>query len=297
MDYKDYYKVLGVPRSASSDEIKRAYRKLAREYHPDRNKQTDAENRFKEINEAHEVLGDADKRRAYDNLGTGWPGGRGFAPPPGWQGGRSRRGGTHSGQAEGFSDFFSAFFGGGGMPGGFGNFETADFRTHPSNRHAELTISLEDAFHGAERELVLDGRTLKVRIPSGIQEGQSIRLSGQGAHGGNLLLKVRYAPHPWLQVQGQDVHARVDLAPWEAALGTRISVPTLGGAVELNIPANSQSGKKLRLKGRGLPGKPPGDQIVTLNIVTPPADTEQERAFYREMATRFTFRPRAATRE
>jgi curved DNA-binding protein len=292
MDYKDYYKILGVPRSATAEEIKRAYRKLAREYHPDRNRQAGAENRFKEINEAHEVLGDPEKRRTYDSLGANWQGGRGFTPPPGWQGGRGRRGGSSFGQAEGFSDFFSAFFGGGGMPGGFGDFETADFRTRPSDRHAELSISLEDAFHGAERELLLDGRTLKVRIPAGIREGQSIRLNGQGTHGGSLLLKVKYAPHPWLQVQGRDVHARVDLAPWEAALGARVSVPTLGGAVELNIPANSQGGQRLRLKGRGLPGKTPGDQIVTLNILTPPAETEAQRAFYRDMAARFDFRPR-----
>lgn len=298
MEYKDYYKILGVPRSASADEIKRAYRKLAREFHPDKNKAKGAEDRFKEINEANEVLGDADKRKSYDALGANWKAGSQFTPPPGWNAGgfggaRGRRGGAD------FSDFFSSLFGGaggfenmgggfGGMGGGFGGAHAAQ------DTRAKIAITLEDSYNGAQREISLsNGRTLKVRIPKGVTAGQSIRLGGQGSGGGDLLLEIEFSPHPTFKVEGRDVSCTVNIAPWEAALGGSIPVPTLGGIVELTVAAGAVGGRKMRLRGRGLPGDPAGDQYVTLNIVTPPAQLEDDQQFYRDMARRFAFNPRA----
>lgn len=294
MEYKDYYKILGVSRSATADEIKKAYRKLAREFHPDKNKAKGAEDKFKEINEANEVLSDAKKRQAYDSLGANWRGGSSFTPPPGWNMGgarpRGRRG--HAGaDPGGFSDFFSTLFGGdmgGGSPfgngGGFGQAEDS---------RARLSISLEDSYSGASRTISLsNGRTLNVRIPKGILPGKTIRLAEQGNHGGDLLLEVEFSAHPQFRVEGRDIHCTVNLTPWEAALGTKLPVPTLGGTVELNLPAGAQGGKKMRLKGRGLPGATPGDQFVTLNIVTPPAVSDEDRKFYEEMGQRFHFDPR-----
>ncbi|MFT4047090.1 MAG: DnaJ C-terminal domain-containing protein [Solimonas sp.] len=301
MEYKDYYKVLGVPRSAPADEIKRAYRKLAREFHPDKNKSAGAEDRFKEINEANEVLGDAEKRKAYDTLGANWKAGQQFTPPPGWNGfgqgaagfGRARGGNAHFGAGgnAGFSDFFSQLFGGTGAAGGFGgNFE--DFAEAEDTR-ARLTIQLEDSYLGAQKQISIGGRTLNVRIPQGVTAGQTIRLVNQGTQGGDLLLEIEFAPHAQFKLDGRDVTTAVSIAPWEAALGGKIAVPTLGGSVELNLPANSRSGQKLRLKGRGLPGKTPGDQFVQLQIVTPPAASDDERTFYAQMAERFAnFAPR-----
>jgi curved DNA-binding protein len=299
MDYKDYYKILGVSRTASADEIKKAYRKLAREFHPDRNKAKNAEEKFKEINEANEVLSDAKKRQAYDSLGANWRGGSQFTPPPGWQGGfggRGRRG--HAGaDPSGFSDFFSTLFGGaaGGSPfGNAGGFDMGGGYAGAEDTRARLAISLEDSFNGAHRTINLsDGRNLNVRIPKGITAGQTIRLGNQGAHGGNLLLEIEFAPHARFKVDGRDIQCTVNIAPWEAALGAKVPVPTLGGSVELNLPAGSQSGKKMRLKGRGLPGATPGDQFVTLQIVTPPAHDDHDRTFYQDMSKRFAFNPRA----
>ncbi|MBL6752500.1 MAG: DnaJ domain-containing protein [Nevskia sp.] len=310
MEYKDYYKILGVPRTASADEIKRAYRKLARQYHPDKNKSKGAEEKFKEANEANEVLSDAKKRQAYDQLGANWRAGERFTPPPGWhfdfgQGGgdfaRGPRGapGGDGGMGGGsFSDFFSSLFGG-GLGGGLGGFEGhggfEDMAGHfqgGGEQRARIAISLEDSFQGATRSISVGGRTLNVRIPQGVAPGQVIRLSGQGARGGNLLLEVEFAPHPTFRAEGRDIHAAVAVTPWEAALGGKVPVPTLGGTVELNLPAGVQSGKKLRLKGRGLPGATPGDEILTIQIQTPPADNESDRAFYRDMARRFSFDPR-----
>lgn len=303
MEYKDYYKTLGVARTATPEEIKRAYRKLAREFHPDKNKSKGAEDKFKEINEANEVLSDAEKRKAYDTLGANWKNGQQFSPPPGWEsmfgartgprraGARGARGGDFGGAGgAGFSDFFSSMFGGGASFGG--DFE--DMHGGAQDTRARLSISLEDSYQGAQRQISLGGRTLSVRIPKGVTAGQTIRLAQQGQHGGDLLLEIDFAPHAQFKVDGRDVQATVNLAPWEAALGAKVPVPTLGGTVELSVPAGTQSGKKMRLKGRGLPGTTPGDQFVTFQIVTPAPRSEDESGFYRDMAKRFAdFDPRA----
>ena len=296
MDYKDYYKILGVPRTANADEIKRAYRKLARDYHPDKNKAKSAEDKFKEVNEANEVLSDPKKRQMYDQLGPNWKAGQQFRPPPGF-GGMGGRGGFGGGPQGDFSDFFSSLFGAGmgGMGGARGNpfggmgggFETAQ------DTRATLSISLEDSYAGATREIRVGGRTLSVKIPKGVTAGQVIRLSDQGSEGGDLLLEIGFAAHPTFTLEGKDVSCTVNLTPWEAALGAKIPVPTLGGTVELSLPPNTVGGKKMRLKGRGLPGSTPGDQFLTLNIVTPPATNDAEKRIYEVMAERFSFNPRS----
>lgn len=313
MEYKDYYKILGVSRSAEQDEIKRAFRKLARQYHPDRNDAKDAEAKFKEINEANEVLSDPEKRRAYDALGANWKAGQNFQPPPGWNTGfstgRGRAGGADFGGGGGFSDFFSQLFGGvgGGMPGGaragggfgssgfggagFGGFQDMTAEA-PADTRARLAITLEETFHGAQKSITVGGRTLNVRIPKGIVAGKTIRLAEQGRQGGDLLLEIEFAPHPRFEAEGRDIYHTLRLAPWEAALGGRVPVQTLGGTVELAIPEGSQSGRKMRLKGRGLPGHVAGDQYVTLQIVTPAATTDEDRQFYETMRDHFDFDPR-----
>ncbi|MDE2150509.1 MAG: DnaJ domain-containing protein [Gammaproteobacteria bacterium] len=304
MEYKDYYKILGVSRGASAEEVKRAYRRLARQYHPDKNKAAGAEDRFKEINEAHEVLSDPEKRRAYDALGANWKAGQGFTPPPGWDfgsavGGAGRARHSRAEDFGGFSDFFSTLFGS-GLDGGFSQ-GYEDFgergaagRTAP-NQRAQLTITLEDSYHGAARQIALaGGRRLNVRIPRGVTAGQTIRLGGQATGGGDLLLEIAFAPHPQFVLDGRDVQSTLPITPWQAALGAKLPVATLGGNVELQVPAGAQSGTRLRLRGRGLPGKPPGDQIVQLAIHTPPAASEADREFYREMSRRFAFDPRGS---
>ncbi|AXQ28806.1 J domain-containing protein [Solimonas sp. K1W22B-7] len=310
MEYKDYYKILGVTRSATADEIKRAYRKLAREFHPDKNKAAGAEDKFKEVNEANEVLSDAEKRKAYDTLGPNWKSGQQFNPPPGWEsmfgggGGRGPRGGPRGGAGFGgagaaggnFSDFFSTLFGGqaGGFGGDFDGMRGGFGGGAPQDSRAKIAIALEDSYEGAQKTLSVNGRTLNVRIPKGVVAGQSIRLAQQGSQGGDLLLEIDFAPHERFKLDGRNVTVRVKLAPWEAALGARVPVLTLGGTVELTIPAGTQTGRKLRLKGRGLPGNPAGDQIVSLQIVTPPAEGEADKAFYEDMAQRYAaFDPRA----
>lgn len=290
MEYKDYYKILGVARTATPAEIKKAYRKLAAEFHPDKSKAKGAEDRFKEINEANEVLSDAEKRKAYDELGSDWRAGQQFRPPPGW-GGRGRRsagGGNPGGFSGDFSDLFSSMFSGGGagMGGGFAP-EAEDSRD-------VLTISLEESFHGGSRRVQLSsGKTLEVKIPKGVTEGQTIRLTGQGRFGGDLLLEMRFAAHARFDLKGRDLSCVISVAPWESALGATVSVPTLGGDVELKLPAGTQGGKKMRLKGRGLPGTTAGDQIIEIRVVTPPAVSDEDKAFYAQMAERFEFNPRA----
>lgn len=325
MEYKDYYKILGVARDASQDDIKRAYRKLARKYHPDVSKEPDAEKHFKEVNEANEVLKDPEKRAEYDALGTGWHAGDEFRPPPGAGAGAGAGGGRwqHAERmspedAAQFSDFFSSIFGdlggrgGMGGDGGFGG-RGGGFASRGADQTARVRISLEDAYHGATRQLSLEvpevdakgriasrTRTLNVHIPAGVTEGQQIRLAGQagggvgGGEAGDLYLEVEFAPHPIFRAEGRDIHLRLPIAPWEAALGATVSVPTLGGKVSLKVPAGAQSGQRMRLKGRGLPGKTPGDAYVQLEIANPPATDEAARAAFEALAERFkSFNPRA----
>lgn len=312
MEYKDYYKILGVERNADVAEIKKAYRRLARKYHPDVSKEPDAEQKFKEVNEAHEVLKDSEKRQAYDQLGANWKSGQSFTPPPGWEdifsGGGFSSGGFSGAEfgSSGFSDFFESLFGGGfsqhGAHAGFktgGGFNQARYQSKGADQHASIRIKLEDAYSGASKKIHLQsGRSLDVKIPKGITSGKRIRLAGQGSAGtggapsGDLYLEIEIQPHRLFKVDGQNVLLDLPITPWEAALGARIQVPTLGGRVEAKIPVGSSSGKKLRLKNRGLPGKPTGDQIVTLQIKMPEVSSEEDKQFYAEMAKRFDFDPR-----
>jgi curved DNA-binding protein len=320
MEFRDYYKVLGVERRATADQVKSAYRRLARRYHPDVSKEKDAEARFKEMQEAYEVLKDPQKRAAYDELGSDWKSGQQFRPPPGWdaaQAAQARRGRPRAGPQgpdgdaaftdEQFSDFFSSLFGERARhaPGGA--------RARPGrDQHARVELDLEEAFRGTTRTLELrnpefksDGsvelrsRTVRVNIPAGVSEGQLVRLAGQGepatgqGAAGDLYLEVHIQPHAQYQLDGRDVTVSFAIAPWEAALGAPVTVPTLGGAVEMQIPAGAQSGQKLRLRGRGLPGLPPGDQYVQLKVILPPADSPQAKALYEEMRAKLNFNPRA----
>jgi len=309
VEYKDYYEIMGVDRKATQDEIKRAYRKLARKYHPDVSKEADAELKFKELGEANEVLKDPEKRAAYDQLGSNWDAQQGFQPPPDWGSGFEFRGAPPGGgDQHDFSDFFESLFGQARGPGAAGQ----GFHMHGEDHHAKILIELEDSFNGASRSITLqmpevnpDGhvvtrsRTLKVRIPKGIRQGQQIRLAGQGASGmgsgkaGDLYLEIEFKPHRHYRVEGADIYLDLPLAPWEAALGASVKVPTVSGVVDLKIPANSQAGKKLRLKGRGIPAKTPGDLYVVLQIVLPPADNDKARAAYERMQEEFDFDARA----
>ena len=292
MQFRDYYETLGVARGASQDDVKRAYRRLARKYHPDVSKEADAEARFKEVGEAYEVLKDPEKRAAFDRFGKDWKHGQEFRPPPGWERQFNFGGGGFSG-ASGFSDFFESLFGQGGFAGARG-----PMHARGGDQSARIEIPLEDAFRGATRNLTLRGRTLSVRIPRGVAEGQRIRLSGQGGSGargapdGDLYLTVTHKAHPLFRTEGRDVHLKLPVAPWEAALGATVAVPTLGGKVDLRVPRGSRTGQTLRLKGRGLPGPPDGDQYVALEIVAPPADTPEAESLYREMAKSMRFNPR-----
>jgi curved DNA-binding protein len=306
MEFKDYYTIMGVARDATQDEIKRAYRKLARKYHPDVSKEPDAEARFKELGEAYEVLKDPEKRAAYDQLGANWKAGQEFRPPPDWDAGFEFSGGYADSGA--FSDFFESLFGrsGAGRPGG------ATFHARGEDHHARILIDLEDAYHGATRTISLhapqlDGQghvrirehTLSVRIPKGVRQGQHIRLAGQGTPGlgggpaGDLYLEVVFKPHRLYRVDGRDLYLDLPLAPWEAALGAKVKVPTPEGVVDLTVPAGSAAGRKLRLKGRGIPGNPAGDLYVELQIALPPAETEAAREFYRTMQQELAFNPRS----
>ena len=314
MRYKDYYKVMGIARDASQDDIKRAYRKLARKYHPDVSKEKDAEEKFKELQEAHEVLKDPAKRAAYDQLGADWRPGQDFRPPPDWGQGfefsRGRRGAADAGD---FSDFFAELFGerspfgGAGGPARHGRTRASAGQDHV----ARVDIDLEDAYRGATRDIELrspevtaDGhvvvkpRTLRVTIPAGVVEGQQIRLAGQGSPGvgggppGNLLLEVAFRPHPRFRVEGRDVTLTLPVAPWEAMLGETVAVPTLGGPVDMKLPAAARGGQRLRLRGRGLPGPTPGDQYVVLEIVLPP-DSPRARQLFEQMKRELPFDPRA----
>jgi curved DNA-binding protein len=326
MEYRDYYQIMGVARTATAEEIKKAYRRLARKFHPDVSKEKDAEKKFKEVQEAYEVLKDPEKRAAYDQLGSDYKQGQQFRPPPDWASGFEFRGGPRQGRAragaaqteetfedaEGFSDFFSSLFGARGFSGGAGpGFSGAGARA-ARDHHARVDIDLEEAYAGTIRTLELkrpdlkpDGtldlktHTVKVTIPAGVTEGQLIRLAGQGEHSpnggkpGDLYLEVHMKPNRLFQLDGRDVTLTLPITPWESALGATVTVPTLGGGVDMRIPPNSQSGQKLRLRGRGLPGQTPGDQYIQLKVVVPPANTPEAKAVFEEMKQKLDFNPRA----
>jgi curved DNA-binding protein len=309
MEYKDYYKVLGLERGATQDEIKRVFRKLARKHHPDVSKDPDAEARFKEIGEAYEVLGDAEKRAAYDQLGEEWKAGQQFRPPPDWDAGFEFSGPDFR-RGE-FSDFFETLFG--GMRGGeHPSRRDAGFSARGEDHHARILIDLRDAFTGAKRSVALrvpaidDGghvvvrdRVLDVQIPQGVVDGQHIRLKGQGAPGvggmsaGDLYLEVSFKPDPLYRVAGRDIYLDLPVAPWEATLGASVKTPTPTGPIMLRIPAGSSQGRRLRIRGRGIPAAERGDLYAVLNIVLPPADTNEAKKAYEEMAQRLSFDPRA----
>jgi curved DNA-binding protein len=309
MDFKDYYATLGVDRQATQEVIKRAYRKLARKYHPDVSKEPDAENRFKEVAEAHEALIDPERRAAYDDLAQqhaqAKARGQPFEPPSGWDGsgyefsGRGGGGGGGSAEAGDFSDFFESLFGRGARHAGTGHAPGAD-------RHARIDIDLEDSYRGAQRTIslrqpVLDAkgqaqmhdRQLEVNIPRGVRPGQHLRLTGLGDPGrggaaaGDLYLEIGFRAHPRFRVDGADVWFDLPVAPWEAALGATVAAPTPEGEVQLGIPAGSKGGRKLRLKGRGLPGKTAGDLYAVLGIALPEADTAAAREAYASLSQAF----------
>jgi curved DNA-binding protein len=309
MKYKDYYATLGLERSATEDDIKRAYRRLARKYHPDVTKEADGEERFKEVGEAYEVLKDPEKRAAYDRMGGEWQNGQEFQPPPNWDEGFEFRGaGREAPDEANLDDFFEAMF---------GHARAAQQRQAAGamagqDHHAKAVIDLEDTYRGAQRSIslqmpvldpqgnvTLQSRTLDVTIPKGIRAGQHLRLNGQGgpavgnAPPGDLYLEIAFREHPRFRVDGRDVSLDLPVAPWEAALGAQIKVPTPDGSVEMTVPKGSQGGRRLRLKGKGIPGTPPGDLYVILNIVLPPADTERAAAAYDVMRQAFNFDPRA----
>lgn len=340
VEYKDYYKTLGVPRTAGEDEVRKAFRKLARQYHPDVAKDKKAaEEKFKEINEAYEVLGDPEKRKKYDTLGENWNRPEGFAPPPGWkQSDGFRRGGAQAGAFEfqfdgtGFSDFFEQFFGstrGGqrrtGQPDGF-----QEVSLRGEDLEADIMVTLEEALGGSTRPISLrrnvacekckgsghvnrqacpacggSGQTAKVenyqvKIPAGVREGQRLRLAGYGEAGtgrgpaGDLFLRVRFAGHRDYRVAGDDLHYELDLAPWEAVLGAQVSVPTLGGRVSIRIPPGAQNGQKLRVRGEGLPqpGTARGDLYVELHVQVPKRVSEREGTLWEQLALESRFNPR-----
>ena len=312
MEFKDYYAIMGLERNATQDEIKRAYRKLARKYHPDVSKEKEAEARFKEIGEAYEVLKDAEKRAAYDQLGADWKAGQDFRPPPDWNTGFEFSGGGFTGgDAADYSAFFESLFGRAGM-GGARRGRGGGFGAQGEDRHARVQIDLEDAYTGATRTITLrvpdidaEGHlitrehTLKVTIPKGVRAGQHLRLAGQGGPGlgqgkaGDLYLEIEFRPHKLFRVVEGDVYLDVPVAPWEAALGATMRVPTPSGNVELKVPAGATAGRKMRLRGRGIPGKPPGDFYVVLQIAVPPAETAAAKALYAKMAEQFErFNPR-----
>lgn len=298
MEFKDYYDILGVKPDASEAEIKAAYRKLARQYHPDKNKEAGAEDKFKAVNEANEVLRDKEKRRAYDQVRAGgYRGGEQFRPPPGF--GQGFDFGDGAGEGD-FSDFFESLFGRGAGGGHRGQPRARRGR----DVQAQVQIDLQTAFDGGRTRVALhdshgNERVLEVKIPAGIQPGQVIRLSGQGHSGaaggpsGDLLLEVAIRDDARFKLDGRNVLHVLPIAPWEAALGATVPVPTLAGTVDLRIPVGAQSGKKLRLKGRGMPGTPPGDQLVELSIRTPPAEDDKQRKAYEALHKHFAdYNPR-----
>jgi curved DNA-binding protein len=308
VEFKDYYQVMGVARDATEAQIKQAYRKLARKYHPDVSKEKDAEARFKEVGEAYEVLRNPEKRAAYDNLGANHRSGEEFRPPPNWNT-DFEFSGAGRGEAD-YSDFFETLF------GAQARAQSGRRRdSHPSqgeDHHAKVMLDLEASLTGGSRSFTLkmpeidtEGRlrtaerTLNVQVPKGILAGQQIRLAGQGARpndsgkAGDLYLEVEFEPHPLYRVDGRDLTLELPVAPWEAALGATVKTPTPGGVVDLKVPPGSHAGSKLRLKSRGIPAKPPGDFYVILQIALPPAQDDKAKAAYAAMAAALPFDPRA----
>ncbi len=314
MEFKDYYKVMGVARDATDAQIKQAYRKLARKYHPDVSKEPDAEARFKDVGEAYEVLRSPEKRAAYDRLGSGPRPGEEFRPPPDWGSGFEFSGAGPSESAD-YSDFFETLFGRAGGSRGAGP-QRHGRGFHPGrgeDHHAKVLLDLDATLKGgprsftlrvpeidAEGHLVTKERVLNVQVPKGILAGQSIRLAGQGAppHGegsaGDLYLEVDFQPHPLYKIDGRDLYLDLPVAPWEAALGATVKTPTPSGTVDLKIPAGARGASKLRLKGRGIPSSPPGDFYVVLQIALPAADDDKAKAAYRALAEALPFNPRAS---
>ncbi len=315
MKFKDYYEVLGVPRTASAEEIQKAYRKLARKFHPDVNKTKEAEDRFKEINEANEVLSDPEKRKKYDVLGANWKAGQEFRPPPGWEGGANFDF-NGNGDVNGFSDFFEAFFGGGspfggaggpfggGAFGGAGPFAGGGQRGRTPRGaaavEAEYEISIEDAVRGTTRTLQLQDQTGKVRsisvtVPPGTTEGTKLKLAGKKGEG-DVFLKVKFASHPRYSVSGHDLVVRLPVTPWEAALGAKIDLVLPDGNIKLSVPAGSQSGGKLRVRGRGLPkkGGERGDALAEIKVLVPTSLSPTEREMFEKLASVSRFNPRTA---
>ena len=313
MEFKDYYKVMGVARDATETQIKQAYRRLARKYHPDVSKEKDAEARFKELGEAYEVLKSPEKRAAYDQLGQGPRPGEDFRPPPDWGAGFEFSGpgaGMGAGNAD-YSDFFESLF---GAASGRGRRSQRGFDTgRGEDHHAKIMLDLEASLHGGPRtftlrvpeidaqgRLISKERVLNVQVPKGILPGQTIRLAGQGASAGaagtpgDLFIEVEFQPHARYRVDGRDLYLELPVAPWEAALGATVKTPTPGGAVDLKIPAGSHAGTKLRLKGRGIPASTPGDFYVVLQIALPAAGDEKAKAAYRAMADSLPFNPRTS---
>lgn len=308
MEYKDYYKTLGVEKSASAEEIKKQYRLLARKYHPDVSKEKNAEEKFKEVREAYEVLKDPKKRQAYDQMGSQWQGGQqGFTPPPGWEFHASRGQAEEQFGASDYSDFFESLFG----QRTHGGRQRA-YSQRGEDQHSKVNIFLEEAYNGVERVLQLQEpeldpatgevqyktRNLKVKIPAGVTEGQQIRLAQQGGKGiggapnGDLYLEIKFAEHPYYTAKEKNIYLNLPVTPWEAALGAKIDVPTLGGKVAVTIPAGSQTGTKLRLKARGLPGSPAGDEFAILTIYIPEPKTDSQRELYKKMAEEMHYNPR-----
>lgn len=308
MEYQDYYKILGVDRNADAATIKKRYRILAQKYHPDISKEPNAEEKFKEVKEAYEVLKDPTKRKAYDQMGSQWQAGQSFTPPPGWEFRSTSDGGQEEFNAGAFSEFFENLFG----QRVHGQAHRQTYSQPGQDQFSKIPIFLEEAYQGAERiirlqepesdqrtgQVRLKTRQIKVKIPAGVTEGQQIRLAHQGMPGrdggrnGDLYLEIQLVPHPLYTVKDRDIYLSLPVTPWEAALGAKVIVPTLGGKVELNIPAGSQTGRQLRLRGRGLGGKSPGDQYILLVIHIPEPKTPQQRELYEKMANEMPFNPR-----
>ena len=309
MEFKDYYQTLGVSREAAAEEIKKSYRRLARKYHPDVSKEPDAERHMKDVNEAYAVLSDPEKRAAYDQLGRGYRPGEEFRPPPDWDAGFEFSGrGFSPGEAAEFSDFFAELF---GRIGGRG--ARRGFHAGGEDHHAKVLLDIEDAYRGATRQIQLrvpaidaqgrvtvTTRTLNVKIPKGVHAGQIIRLAGQGSPAfgegpaGDLLLEVQFKPHPHFRAEGRDLQLALAVAPWEAALGAVVPVALPDGrTLKVRIPPGAQSGRQLRVRDHGIPGSPPGDLLLNIQVVLPPADTPKAKEIYENMARELAFDPRA----